>query len=915
MLQISAQVNTTHDITKEIDGVISALVDAETGQRGFLLTGDEIFLDTYHNAYGRGKYYLSVLNQKIPPGELQGKDLQKFSEIFVERMNFLQLLIDTKELGQPISQDMMRRGKAMMDDAREISNRMQLREEALLKKRTDMQQKFAERTPVLIIIALLTALSIAIFSFIISLRDLKKKYHLHQSLLEKDRQTALRLKTIENIAAAFADGNYKIKLKDSEQDVFGSIAGSLNKMSESLDESFTQLKSNEWVQNGIVQLNQIMMESKEVPQLTSNIITFLSNYTQACYGNFYFVTPDKKYTLAAQSGKKPSTSTFEQEALQVCLQENGKMLFNEIEIIEEGDSHYNIIAPIHYQQNVIGILRLEKNKAFADNTKEFMTMALYNIGISLHSAFEHQQLQVLLDESNALSEALQKSTQYKSEFLANVSHELRTPLNSILLLSRLLNENKTKNLSSDQVKYAHIIETSGKSLLNLIDEILDLSKIEAGKMDIEVSGFAISQLVDNLSMMFTSLAQNKGLEMEWKVDDNVPKWIESDKDKLEQILRNFISNAIKFTKQGKVTLHIHSIEDNIHFDVKDSGIGISEDKQTVIFEAFQQADGSTRREYGGTGLGLSISKQLAHLLKGQIKVSSKTNVGSTFSLIIPSRIHGVSIPTSTPPNTMETKDLSNSTPDQITSNKNASKQFINIIVEPNKKHVAAIQRFLSDHQVNAVVLDTIELSKNTVYLTTPEELNSSIDKIHSNNKDHHFQIFVPSSWVGVLKNKYENIQYKAKPIYKRLLEHCDPSITHSIKTKVSERSMEALFGKVVLITDDDVRNIFSIGKILEQAGMKVFSATNGREALQKLTTNPTMDLVLLDMMMPEMDGYETVTHIRNQSQWNKLPVIAITANALLSDREKCLSLGCSDFLTKPIDADQMLYVIEQWLIA
>ena len=447
---------------------------------------------------------------------------------------------------------------------------------------------------------------------------------------------------------------------------------------------------------------------------------------------------------------------------------------------------------------------------------------------------KNTELNIIAKELEKKAEELTLSSKYKSEFLANMSHELRTPLNSILLLSKLLADNNDGNLDADQIEYAQVINNSGNGLLELINEILDLSKIEAGKMDVNKENIPISYLCKGADNIFKPLAKNKGIEFISSIINPVSEDILTDRIRVEQVLKNLISNAIKFTEKGKVELKVYAVSseiinamhlpanDYIAFEVTDSGIGIPPDKLEHIFEAFQQADGSTQRKYGGTGLGLAISREIAHLLKGEIKLTSEVGKGSVFTFIIPAK---------------ETPEPSNN--------------LNNEIELKSKATIADVDTCLSEN-----VLAEIE-----------EQVHESL-------------------------NNAEKKANNGKEIY---------------------LTDKALNGKKVLIVDDDNRNIISLKAILKNQNINITTAENGRAALSALESNANFDLVLMDMMMPELDGYETVKELRKNSQWKNLPVIALTAKVMQGDREKCMEAGVSDYLTKPVSVDKLLSLLKVWL--
>ena len=402
------------------------------------------------------------------------------------------------------------------------------------------------------------------------------------------------------------------------------------------------------------------------------------------------------------------------------------------------------------------------------------------------------------------------TSKYKSEFLANMSHELRTPLNSILIFSQQLAENKAGNLTGKQVEYSSHIQSSGTDLLHLITDILDLSKIESGTFSIDIGEISIISLRDNIDRNFRYVAEAKSLPFDVHMAEGLPATLHSDPKRLQQILKNLLSNAVKFTTHGKVEVRMdfatqgwspdHPVLSKalqvISFAVEDTGIGIASEKQRLIFEAFQQADAGTSRNYGGTGLGLAISRELALLLGGEITVTSVLGQGSTFTL------------------------------------------------------------YLAVHHSGS------DAVRPTAVGLPP----------------------VPREIVGIAN-----------------------AISHPYVPAA------ALHGRKVLVVDDDARNIFALVALLENHEMEVLTATGGRQAIEMIQSTPDLSLVLMDIMMPEMDGYETMREIRKTPEFRTLPILALTAKAMTGDREKCLEAGASDYIAKPVDTDQLVALMLVWL--
>lgn len=697
----------------------------------------------------------------------------------------------------------------------------------------------------------------------------------------------------------------------------------------------------------------------------------------------------------------------------------------------------------------------------------------------------------LLEERNILvnqareamslkAEELEISSKYKSEFLANMSHELRTPLNSILILARILKENRPENLNEDQIKYAGVIHNAGSDLLTLINDILDLSKIESGKIDLTIEPVKPESIKQDMESLFGELARSKKITFKTVVEQGLPTAILTDQSRVEQIVKNLLSNAFKFTPEhGEISLSIENTPRNTHFYseqlknsnkniiaivVKDTGIGIPEDKQKLIFEAFQQADGSTSRKYGGTGLGLSISKELAYILGGEIQVQSEPGLGSTFTLFIPEE-NPINTPQQIINHLSEEVKATPSVPElTMLPVKNSTTQTLLIVeddvvfadvlndyaIEKGFKPLLAhsgdvgLEMAIS-HLPDAIVLDImlpvmdgwtilkklkgdprtkhipvhmmsagnekeskakkegaigflkkpiekdrldeafellssayIKYNFNTVLVIEDQELHSKVLTQQLTEKG----VDVKQAFTGkealafldkytfdciILDLKLPDISgfdlldmIKAKPalvhvpvIINTAMELSDEKMAHIMKyteamvlksNKSNDRLIDevslfmnklkqddkltvqtqskskgaatiekALKDKTVLITDDDMRNIFALSSALQLYDMNIVIANNGREALEKLAETEQIDLVLMDIMMPEMDGYEAMKAIRTEKRFAKLPIIALTAKAMKNDREKCIEAGANDYISKPVDMDKLLSMLRVWL--
>ncbi len=575
-----------------------------------------------------------------------------------------------------------------------------------------------------------------------------------------------------------------------------------------------------------------------------------------------------------------------------------------------------VMLPILFEDQVLGVLELASLYRFSDVHLAFFDQFVPTIGVTINTIMANSRTEALLAESQRLATQLQErtdelqrqqaelrnsnaeledkaalmakqnraievqnfqieqarrtleeraqqlatSSRYKSEFLANMSHELRTPLNSLLVLAKLLAENPDGNLSSKQVEFAMTIHDAGSDLLRLINDILDLSKVEAGKMDVHPSEIPLASLVEYLDATFRPMAAEKGLTFEVDTAASLPQMIYSDEQRLQQVLRNLLSNAVKFTAQGGVRLRAAPAEDItftgplrdeaevIAFSVSDTGIGISEEKQHLIFEAFQQADGTTSRRYGGTGLGLSISKDIARLLGGQIKATSRLGHGSTFTLYLPAR-----------------------------SLRAGSGTGSRRALEPANGTAAS----------GAVAVDELVGlagrwggGKGSGWASQPQSQSQGTGGI-------------PSRSAG--RPGTPGIAAMA-PALSAAPDPQDP-----------------LYGAKILIVDDDVRNVFALTSVFERCGAEVLYAENGREGIEALERNEDVRLVLMDIMMPELDGYATTETIRNMPQFAELPIIAVTAKAMKGDREKAIASGATDYITKPVDTGHLLAVMRNCL--
>lgn len=567
----------------------------------------------------------------------------------------------------------------------------------------------------------------------------------------------------------------------------------------------------------------------------------------------------------------------------------------------------------------------------------------------------HKRSENIILKQKKLAKQLALNSKYKSEFLANMSHELRTPLNSILLLSKLLKKKKDALAGNDQSEYVEEIHKSAHSLMALINDVLDVSKIEAGEMSFKVKELRVSNLLSSVAQSFNLLAKEKGLQ--FNTDNRLdPDFImTTDPMRVEQVLNNFLSNAIKFTEDGFVKVSVYnptqkeinrlSVEKKhvIAFSVEDTGIGIDEKNLHSIFEAFQQADSSDERRFKGTGLGLSISREITKSLGGDISVESTIGEGSTFTVYLPvnstsyvakknlQAIESVQkLVSSSDPN-VHSFSQSNDVP--LNNQELAKKKFTILLADDSELHVSALKELIDGENKSCLIAN----SANTTYSILHE---SNVDllildlglpdadgldvikKIRKNYTKSQLPIIVYTG--RDLSQKVKNefaVQVDAFVIktsgsfqlLKKKIESVLYSDNNLIPQIQTNGGLDQFVNKKVLIVDDDERNLFSLSKSLEDFPLRIFTKKNGLDALQFLGKTGYVDLILMDMMMPKMNGYTTISKIKENERWAEIPIIAVTAKATPEDKIKCLTAGASDFVPKPIDIDYLFAKMVHWL--
>ncbi|WP_188792685.1 response regulator, partial [Dyella nitratireducens] len=560
-------------------------------------------------------------------------------------------------------------------------------------------------------------------------------------------------------------------------------------------------------------------------------------------------------------------------------------------------------------------------------------------------------------EENA--EQLALTSKYKSEFLANMSHELRTPLNSLLILSRLLADNPQGNLSNKQTEFARTIHSAGSDLLSLINDILDLSKIESGTVSIEIGDMSMNSLKQHMERTFRQLAIDKNLDFRVEFRPILPTSIRTDEKRLQQIVLNLLSNAFKFTSQGSVTLAVSRVaggwsphhpvlrgaEFAIEIAVTDTGIGIPRDKQKLIFEAFQQADGTTSRKYGGTGLGLSISREIARLLGGELQVRSTPGHGSTFTLFVPMELPthaafspstygaryedgGTMLPDNEPAQLEATDDRDTLADSPFVLIVEDDPAFASILLDIARgvglkgvistagAGTLALARKLRPHAITldlgladidgVVLLDLLKHDPHTMHV--PIHIISGDDKLVGDQSLNEYSVTEKLATLERLTAVFTDFARRI-----RQTSALSPPVATDGALVTELNAMPELAGAKILIVDDDIRNIYSLTSVLENYNVKVLHAERGRDGILMLEQTPGIDLALIDIMMPEMDGYETMQQIRAQLTLASVPLIAVTAKAMKGDRQKCLEAGASDYIAKPVDIELLLALLRVWI--
>jgi signal transduction histidine kinase/CheY-like chemotaxis protein len=1097
----------TETVIGKANEVAKLTVDMQTGLRGYLITGEESFLAPYKIAKSKFSVDLEELGQLTQDNPVQVERLKRLDNMLKDWDEYAQRAINMRINNLDYAAVVRSRGAVEFDAIREELSNLQSTENELL---TERNQTAETVTLVSISIYLLITFTLTgILSYVgrRELLNLSKNYstslqerQTHAELLEHQSwQRAGQLQLAErsmgqnsiavlgsrvlDFLADYLDVAVAVLyIKNEHEGNLQRIASfGANKDKAPAEETYAaheSLVGQTMVSNRILQLADVpdhyLKINSGLGETSPRHIILVpiqhEGITNGVLELGFLHTPDPRVIDFIKLITANIGSTIEAALARRRLQnayEETQQLNEELQVQQEELRTSN--EELEEQSRV-----LEESQALLESQKAELEQINEKL-IDQASALDQKNtaLNVAQKELESRAQELQRASKYKSEFLANMSHELRTPLNSSMILAKLLAENAKGNLNDEQVQFAKSIYSAGNDLLDLINDILDISKVEAGKLELIPEDVSLQRLADSLQMTFKPLAEQKKLSFATRVDNNLPHTIHTDQQRLEQILKNLLSNAVKFTDSGRIELSIaNDSTDTVIFSVTDSGIGIAPDQQDIIFEAFQQADGSISRRYGGTGLGLSISRDLVKLLGGSISVTSEPGRGSTFSLRLPLSIPEtdqnsetnlapkatpiVAVVSETSVNTEKTtvefpddrqQDLSGGrtvlvieddtkfaqilytlahelryqclvatnaadglslasefVPDAILldiglpdvsgmsvlqklkSNpltrhipvhivsasdraetamqlgaigyaiKPATRERLHdvfekleskltqklkkvLLVEDDELQRHSVMQLIGDEDIEITAVESgeeaIAYLNNTIFdcmiidLKLPDMQGHELLQRMSTEDICSFPPVIVYTGRNLTRDEENNLlKYSRSIIIKgarspeRLLDEVTLFL-HKVESQLSteRQSMlktvrgrdRALEGRKILLVDDDVRNIFALTGALEQKGAVIEVARNGFEALDKLDEIPEIDLILMDIMMPGMDGLEATRRIRTDARFQKIPIIAVTAKAMKDDQEQCIKAGASDYLAKPIDIDRLYSLLRVWM--
>jgi CheY-like chemotaxis protein/CHASE3 domain sensor protein len=1095
-------VTRTNRIIEQLQTVLSSMKDAETGQRGFLITGAETYLAPHTEAKAGLSGQLANLRRLIgsDPSQLQRAD--SLERLVSDKLQELEQSIVLQRRGdRDGAVDLVRsdRGRATMDRIRAVVADIEQEERANLVKRQEAWQNAIDLSYQVTWVGAIVLLALIAFSAYRAVREhLAREQQLWlragQAALATRLQSEQRLDHLgENLLTFLAD------YLDAKVGAVYSVerGGELKRMAGyalGAEEAASEFKAGEGLLGQVVKENRTL----QVTQVPPGYLPVNSGLGQASPTELLLAPAavDGRVHAVIELGFFRPVAEVQREllaraseALGVAVRASRDRTRLE-ELLEETQRQAEELQAQQEELRVSNEELEEQERALKASQAQ---MEVQQTELEQTNSQLEEQATLLENQKDELAQAqsvleqraaeLERANRYKTEFLANMSHELRTPLNSTLILAKLLADNPKGNLSEEQVRYAQTISGAGNDLLTLINDILDLSKIEAGKVEVHVDAIPVATTVEGLVKSLEPQARQKSLALRAAVDDGVPERIHTDGQRLGQILRNLLSNAIKFTERGEVSLRVsRDVGGGLAFAVHDTGIGIDPHQHELIFEAFRQADGSTHRKYGGTGLGLSISRDLARLLGGDITVQSAAGEGSTFTLHLPAHHEGPLRPAPRPPEAAAPALPAIAAPapaqrpapapapqiDDDRASLTVNSRTV-LVIEDDPRFAVILRDLAREMKFECVITHTAGegLAAAAMYrprailldMNLPDHSGLGVlDQLKHNPQTRHIPVHI----LSVADYAQEALErgalgYDLKPVkrsqivealqrleakfsqgirrvlvvedderqresIRHLLENVEsvhitavdtgakalaelksttfdcmimdvnlpdlsgyallermagqedtafpPVIVYTGRSLSADeeqrlrrfsrsiiikdaRSPERLLdevtlflhqvesalpaemqqmlktardrdstlqGRRILVVEDDVRNVFALTSVLEPRGASVELARNGREALEALEKSRhangesrAIDLVLMDVMMPEMDGLTAMREIRKQPHWSRLPIIALTAKAMRDDQEKCLSAGANDYIAKPLDVEKLLSLVRVWM--
>lgn len=1087
--------NHSYSVIHELDLLLIAMVDAETGQRGYVLTGNPAYLEPYQSALRQLAQRQTSLRHLTGDDPAQQERLNNLDVLIREKLDAMKINIEARgsgglEAAGNISIATFDRGRMIMEEIRQLISQGQHSEQQMLLKRSQAKETEVRNTLFIMKAGGAFAFAMIMFAFVFLLSE-----------------NAQRAKTEEIL-----------RLRNDE-----------------LESARDRERLQNWVKTGLNELDAKVRGDRGITDVTDTALTFLASYLNAGAGVLYLADNQSEnlriqasYAFSREQAAHRQISPGEglvgeaaREQRTMVLQGVPADYLHIGSALGQAAPRTVAAIPLVHAERLVGVMELATFSEFSETHLDFLNQAAEVLAVAISINIAREKVDELLVQSQAQEEELrvqqeelQQSNEeleeranlleqqreqiqaknremeaaageiarkakeveqistYKSEFLANMSHELRTPLNSLMILSGHLEENREGNLTGKQVEYAATIKSAGQELLTLINDILDLSKIEAGRLEFHYEDAFPAELCSQISSAFRPLAEQKGITLTTSVDEEAERKIPLDSQRTLQILKNLVSNAVKFTEEGTVNLQVYipSGEENplpvpaVAFAVTDTGIGISDSKHEIVFQAFQQADGSTSRRFGGTGLGLSISRELARGMHGEILLKSTSGQGSVFTLYLPTtQPTAPEMPGDTPILPIYEKPLQPQQQSRLTDDRDRvsagdrsiliiedDQEFARLLVDrvrergfsalvatdgnsgielAEKLLPAAIlldvmlpgidgwgvMQKLTDNmrtrhipvhfvtcledkkkalgmggigfttkpvtcedldRVMATVEKTVERTVRKVLIVEDDKAEATalvallegrdihlvvagtgaeavrlydtenfdcivldlgladmsgfdlLEHLSTMNETRRVPVIVHTGR-ELSKEETRRLQHYAQSIIikgakspERLLNevtlflHVTENRLPPEKQRMIRKTLDnekLLAGKKVLLVDDDMRNVFSLSSVLADKGMTVVEAENGRVALEKLAENPDIDIVLMDVMMPEMDGFETTRQIRQHPRFARVPVIALTAKAMKGDREECIAAGANDYITKPVDTQQLLSLLRVWL--